>query len=486
MWLLGVSKYRNVASSPLIRSMGPPNLAGRRSRTPPVAALGFQRAKATAAACLGHTEGMPRAFLIASIAGTLLVLNARRAVRLQILLVPAFFASWLVIELAPHLLAIHTIGVVAFAVLGGLREWTGWIALTLSAINWYLLFGLVREAQTSNDVLEEALTEVIGPAAHTPVAWREIAFPFKLWSRRIKRVRNVPYAAPGTRRHQLDVWYTDDGSTDRPCLLYVVGGAWLVGISNKNQQGKPLLIEMASQGWVCFAMNYPLSPRSAFPAHIVAVKRAIAWIREHAHEYGGDARFLMISGNSAGGHLSSLAALSPSDPSFQPGFEDADTSVQAAAPLYGVYDFTGDVLDELPRAYRRQKEGMLRFWERVIARRRRTTDREFFERGSPWHRVGEHAPPFLIVHGTMDTLALAPEARAFAARLKQISKAPVIYAELPRTQHAFDQFLSIRTINVVRAIARFGRWAFDRWTATRDARPSQPPNRAAPSPTSPA
>lgn len=427
---------------------------------------------------------MPRAFLITSVIGTLFVLNARRALRLQILLVPAFFASWVVIELAPQLLAIHTIGAVLFVLLGGLSEWSGWVALGLGALNWYLLWGLVRESRASHDVLDEALTDAIGPAAaHRPVAWREIAFPFKLWSRKIQRVRNVPYADPGTRRYRLDVWHRSDDATGRPCFLYVVGGAWLVGISNKNQQGKPLLIEMSSQGWVCFAMNYPLSPRSAFPAHIIAVKRAIAWVKEHAQEYGGDPRFLMISGNSAGGHLSSLAALTPNDPEFQPGFEDADTSVQAAAPLYGIYDFTGDVLEELPRRFRRHKEGMLRFWERVIARKRRAKDREFFERASPWHRIGEHAPPFLIVHGTMDTLALAPEARAFASRLRVASREPVIYAELPRTQHAFDQFLSIRTLHVVRAVARFGRWAFER-SATRGARPSPPPDRAAPSPTS--
>ena len=86
-----------------------------------------------------------------------------------------------------------------------------------------------------------------------------------------------------------------------------------------------------------------------------------------------------------------------------------------------------------------------------------------FEKGSPWHRVGEHAPPFFVIHGAMDTLALVDEARAFVERLRRTSREPVAYAELPRAQHAFDQFLSIRTIYTVRAIARFGDWAFKRW-----------------------
>ncbi|MEX2393185.1 MAG: alpha/beta hydrolase, partial [Actinomycetota bacterium] len=312
--------------------------------------------------------------------------------------------------------------------------------------------------------VDRALEGTIGPAAaHRPVRWREFAFPFKLWSRRIERLRNIPYAAPGTRRYRLDVWRNREGGASRPCFLYVPGGAWTVGISNKDQQGKPLLIEMASQGFVCFAMNYPVSPRSKFPAHIIAVKRAIAWIRENAHTYGGDPSFLMISGNSAGGHLSSLASLSPNDPDYQPGFEDADTTIQAAAPLYGVYDLTGAQLDELKPSIRRHKKGSLRHFELLVAGTRLARSREVFEKGSPWHRVGEHAPPFFVIHGAMDSLAIVEEARGFVANLRMVSRKPVIYAELPRAQHAFDQFLSIRTLAAVRGIARFGIWAHDRW-----------------------
>ena len=105
-------------------------------------------------------------------------------------------------------------------------------------------------------------------------------------------------------------------------------------------QGYTLMSHMVELGWICVSINYSKSPRSAFPAHLVDVKRAIAWVRENIADYGGDPDFLAITGGSAGGHLASLAALTPNDPTFQPGFEDADTTVQAAAPYYGVYDFT--------------------------------------------------------------------------------------------------------------------------------------------------
>ncbi len=402
-------------------------------------------------------------FLVVAAVGLAVVLNARRALHFPLFLVPSFFASWLTVELAPQILVLHIAGVVLFLVAGAASEWPGWIGLGLSLITGVLLLGMVREAYRVRHVLDEVLTKTIGPAAaHTPVVWKEFAFPFKLWSRRIERLPDIPYADPGTRRYRLDIWRDNEAPTPRPCLLYVPGGAWLIGISNKNHQGKPLLIEMASRGWVCFSMNYPISPRAAFPDHIVAVKRAIAWIREHAQEYGGDPGFLMISGNSAGGHLSSLAALSANDPALQPGFEKKDTSIQAAAPLYGIYDFTGAMLEELPRHRRRQKQGFLRFIERTVVKRRLANEPGFFESVSPWHRIGPHAPPFFVIHGAMDTLAMVEEARAFVDRLTDVSDEPVAYAELRGTQHAFDTFLSIRSLYAVRAIARFADWAFEK------------------------
>ena len=58
------------------------------------------------------------------------------------------------------------------------------------------------------------------------------------------------------------------------------------------------------------------------------MKRAIAWVKRNIHLYGGDASRIVIGGGSAGAHLAALAALTPDFPSFQPGFEAEDTTVQ--------------------------------------------------------------------------------------------------------------------------------------------------------------
>src|SRR5204863_87329 len=80
-------------------------------------------------------------------------------------------------------------------------------------------------------------------------------------------------------------------------------------------------------GWVGFNVDYRLSPRATWPAQIVDVKRAIGYVREHADEWDVDPSFVAITGGSAGGHLSALAALTAGEPAFQAGVQEAEPAV---------------------------------------------------------------------------------------------------------------------------------------------------------------
>jgi acetyl esterase/lipase len=175
---------------------------------------------------------------------------------------------------------------------------------------------------------------------------------------------------------------------------------------------------------------------------------AIRWIRAHVGEYGGNPEFLAVTGGSAGGHLSSLVALTANDPAYQSGFEDVDTRVDACVPFYGVYDFTN-------RFGQDPKDGMRPFLERVVMKTRYQDDPDAFERASPISRIHPDAPPFFVVHGTHDTLVPVTEAREFVRLLRATSKQPVAYAELPTAQHAFEVFHSLRTRHVVEGVERF-------------------------------
>ena len=344
---------------------------------------------------------MPWAFLAVSIVGAAFTLNAHwpRKPR-SYFLVPSFFASWVTSELAAHHISWQAGATAIFVALGALDAWPGWLGLGITFVSWAGLVVLISASRKSVEIVETALADAIGS---TPAAMRErlprlpLMIPFLLSDRRVTAVRNIRYAEGAGRRHLLDVYRPRAGVTNAPVLLQVHGGGWTVG--NKRQQALPLVMHMAARGWVVVAINYRLSPKATFPDHVVDVKRSIAWIRANIAKHGGDPDFVCITGGSAGGHLTALAALTPNDPEYQPGFEYVDTSVRAAAPFYGVYDWTNR------GRHGRGRDGLGGFIERIVLKRKFADDPAAFERASPLYRVNAGAPPFLVVHGTGDSLA---------------------------------------------------------------------------------
>jgi acetyl esterase/lipase len=85
----------------------------------------------------------------------------------------------------------------------------------------------------------------------------------------------------------------------------------------------------------------------------------------------------------------------------------------------------------------------------------RTEIAEPFRLASPITHVGPDAPPFFVLHGTNDSLIPVEQARSFTARLREVSRNPVVYAELPCAQHAFDIFGSARAAHAAVAVEQF-------------------------------
>jgi acetyl esterase/lipase len=278
------------------------------------------------------------------------------------------------------------------------------------------------------------------------VAWRRIVIPIPMRHREVERVRNVVYARAGKKDLRLDVYRHRGRPVGCPVLLQVHGGAWIIG--NKNQQGLPLMLHLARQGWVCVSIDYRLSPRATFPDHLIDVKRALAWIRTEGARYGADPDFVVITGGSAGGHLAALAALTANDPEYQPGFEAIDTSVRGCVPFYGIYDFTD-------RFGLQRHGGLARLLERRVMKARLCDAREAYEKASPLSRVHPGAPPFLVIHGDRDTLAPVEEARRFVAALRAAGGPRVAYVEVGGAQHAFEIFPSLRCALVLQGVDRF-------------------------------
>ncbi len=209
-----------------------------------------------------------------------------------------------------------------------------------------------------------------------------------------------------------------------------------------------MLKYLAARGWVGFNANYRLSPGATFPDHLVDVKAALAWVRGHADEYGIDPDFVCVTGGSAGGHLTALMALTANDPEYQPGFEEADTTLQAAVPFYGVYDFANRNQTMGPEFLRWIAQPLVikafidEEPERFAAASRRST------------RSGPTPRPSWSCTATRTRWRPVEDARAFARAqavgdVSRVARSST--CELHGAQHAFDVFGSPRTRRMVRA-----------------------------------
>jgi acetyl esterase/lipase len=382
------------------------------------------------------------AYLGVSINNAVYTLNAFRPNRRSKLLFGwSFFASWLWIELAPYILVLQVLVTGLFVRKGALRTTPGKVGMVLTLGTWAGMAATIRQSYAARNEVREALRDLAEVDLSEPLPIR--------WERRIQ------FARAGGKALRMDIVRPDVEDVPgqpRPALIQLHGGGWVLGF--KDRQGQLLMRRMASRGWVCCNIDYRLSPAATFPDHLIDVKRAIAWVREHADELGIDPGFIAITGGSAGGHLTALAALTANQERYQPGFERADTSVVAAVPFYGVYDFTNRNGVWPPDTQRM-------FLAPYVMKCDPDENPELWTAASPIDQVHSAAPPFFVIHGDKDVLAPVEDARTFVEALREVSEHPVYYLELKGAQHAFETFTSIRANAVVDSAARFLQAVFD-------------------------
>jgi acetyl esterase/lipase len=279
-----------------------------------------------------------------------------------------------------------------------------WAVVACTAVDVVLLARLAVRARSARPVLSEAFRAVYGPGGlpryTRPAWWRILTLPMFGWRPDVRRVRNRRYG--NARRHRLDVYVSRRGArTNAPVLVYFHGSFRL---GNKMLGARPMLYRLAARGWVCISADRRLF-RAGYADQLADARATLDWARANVENYGGDPDTMIVAGGSAGANLASTAALT-------------GAGVRGVIGLYGYYGSVGPGTE-------------------------------------PLGGVHPDAPPFLIVHGALDTLVLHQEARRFADGIRAVSRQPVVYAELPGAQHNFDFFHSVRSHAVVDAVIRF-------------------------------
>lgn len=150
-------------------------------------------------------------------------------------------------------------------------------------------------------------------------------------------VKNCIYKTIGDQKLHFDAHFFKNNSYN-PIVLLIHGGGWKSG--NKSHM-KALAIEIASNGYSCFTIEYRLSPEAKYPAGILDIKSAIQFVKNNAGKFYGNSDKVAILGCSSGGQMASLVGVTNNIIAFgkENSFSDDEFSVQAIINIDGILAF---------------------------------------------------------------------------------------------------------------------------------------------------
>jgi len=380
----------------------------------------------------------------------------------------AFIIGVLVGELAPFVLLLQ-MAVVALCASEGLLQQPANLLFSLLLLpSWLGLITALHRANRSADGLRQQLDNFTLETETAPLDWRRIARPFSIRLSDVICEKDIPYREVDSQTLALDLYrprYRErTAHRDKaPVLLYFHGGGLLEIGGSRRGQGLPLLNELASRGWCCVSIDYRLSPRNRWPAHLLDCKAALHWIKQQIAGYGGDADFVAVAGDSAGGQLAALMALTANCAALQTDSPTLDSRVQAAICHYGVMDFCN-----LYRSAHNDSGAALWARDVIQADIADSLHAAQFRSASPIACAEDIAdretiPDCLLIHGSHDSLVAAAESRLLAEKLRQVSPRKVLYAEITGAQHAFNVFRSLRSERVLSETVRFAEHCHQHW-----------------------
>jgi acetyl esterase/lipase len=202
---------------------------------------------------------------------------------------------------------------------------------------------------------------------------------------------NLTYLKVGNVESKLDVYQSRAATTPNPTLIWIHGENWVGG---SKEASFVSLLPFLDMGWNVVNIDYRLLNVAPAPASVEDCRCALRWIYQHAKDYNIDTNRLVVSGNSAGGHLSLLVGMVPASAGFDsqcPGPEDL--KVAAVINWYGFPDLT----ELLEGANARPAVDA---WIGKGA-----TRMDLAKRLSPATYVRTGIPPVLTVHGDADPIS---------------------------------------------------------------------------------
>lgn len=235
---------------------------------------------------------------------------------------------------------------------------------------------------------------------------------------RVTTREGVVFGTGGGRDLRCDIYEPPPAVKNGIGVLLVHGGGWSQG-DRSQLRGYGVLL--GRRGYTCIASEYRLTGESLWPAQIEDVKAALRYVRAHAAELGIDPERIVISGNSAGGHLSLVAAGTNGMAEFEGGGGNPGIASTVAAAI-SFYPPTG--LDR-------------RDWGGLPALFGKGAPAEVLRGASPLSYATANFPPTLLIHGNADEVVPAGEATAMYEAL-HAAGVPVELHMFANQPHGFD------------------------------------------------
>jgi len=254
----------------------------------------------------------------------------------------------------------------------------------------------------------------------TPTATPTQTFNFAKLS---KVEKDLTYCTIGSTALKMDVYYPANGDQPWPAVIYVHGGRWTAG-DKAYSAGLRYFDGLLAENMMVVSVNYRLAPEHIFPAALEDIKCAVRHLRANAGFYNIHPLKIGAFGTSAGGHLTSMLALAGPGAGYDSagGYQETSSRIQAVASLYAPSDFSFSCKNDLVS---------------LIFGAANCKDTGTLLPASPLNYVGPNAPPFLLIHGTDDSVVPIKHSRVLYRSLVDAGAKNVTLIEVENAGHGF-------------------------------------------------
>ncbi|PYS89068.1 MAG: alpha/beta hydrolase [Acidobacteria bacterium] len=204
---------------------------------------------------------------------------------------------------------------------------------------------------------------------------------------------DVVYGSANNTPLKLDIWYPRDNPNPTPVVVYIHGGGWIFG----SKEGAVYqLLPYLERGWRAVNVEYRMAGNSLAPGSVEDTRCALRWIYRNAAQWKFDTTKIVLTGNSAGGHLSLITGMlpdgTPLDNRCYAGAQYGDVPMKVAAIVnwYGISDVNDLIAGPNLKNYAAMWMGAM------------PNAAEVAKSVSPLTYVRPGLPPIITIHGDKD------------------------------------------------------------------------------------